>query len=78
MIKIHTLLDGARSLGEVAQQSGLDLAEVVAISARLWSWPGWSSVGRRARSSSILVVEDDPETVRLIRGMLGPEGAITN
>ena len=31
VIKIHTLLDGARTLGDVAQQSGLDLTEVVAI-----------------------------------------------
>jgi CheY-like chemotaxis protein len=73
-IKIHTLLDGARTLGEVAQQSGLDLAEVVA-TARGLELAGL--VERRAPSSSnsILVLEEDPDTIRLIRRMLGPEGS---
>ena len=74
MIKIHTLLDGARTLGEVAQSSGLDLGEVVAITRGL---ERAGLVERRAPSSShsILVMEDDPETVRVIREALGPEGA---
>ena len=74
VIKIHTLLDGARSLGEVAQDSGLDLGEVAAI-ARGLELAGL--VERRAPSAShsILVMEDDPETVRLIREVLGAEGA---
>jgi CheY-like chemotaxis protein len=72
-IKIHTLLDGTRSLGEVAQQAGLDLVEVVPI-ARGLELAGL--VERRAPSSSdsILVLEDDPETVRMIRRVLGAEG----
>jgi CheY-like chemotaxis protein len=73
-IKIHTLLDGVRTLGEVAQQSGLDLSEVVATVQAL-ELAGL--VDRRAPSSatSILVVEDDPDTIRLIRGTFGPEGS---
>jgi CheY-like chemotaxis protein len=71
-IKIHTLLDGVRSLGEVAHQSGLDLAEVVAV-ARGLELAGL--VERRAPSGCdpILVVEDDPETIRVIRQVLGAE-----
>ena len=70
MIKIHTLLDGARTLGEVTQSSGLDLGEVVADH----SGPGAGRAGRASGTSSshsILVIEDDPETVRLIRERLG-------
>jgi CheY-like chemotaxis protein len=72
-IKIHTLFDGARSVGEVAGHSGLDLGEVVA-TARGFELAGL--VERRAPSSSasILVVEDDPDTIRLIRHTLGDGG----
>ncbi len=71
-IKIHTLLDGARSLGDVAHQSGHDPGEVAAI-VRGLELAGL--VERRAptNTDSILVVEDDPETVRLIRQTLGAE-----
>ena len=52
----------------------LDLGEVVAITRGL---ERAGLVERRAPSSShsILVMEDDPETVRLIREVLGAEGA---
>jgi CheY-like chemotaxis protein len=71
-IKIHTLLDGARDLGEVAHQSGLDIAEVVAI-ARGLELAGL--VERRASTGCdpVLVVEDDPETIRVIRQVLGAD-----
>jgi len=74
VIKIHTLFDGARSLGEVAQHSGLDLVEVVAVARGL---ERAGLVERRAPSSahSVLVLEDDPETIRVIREVLGGEGA---
>jgi CheY-like chemotaxis protein len=73
-IKIHTLLDGARNLGEVAAQSGLGLAEVAAVACGL-ELAGL--VERRApgSSSSILVLEEDPDAIRLIRQVLGPEGS---
>jgi DNA-binding response OmpR family regulator len=72
VIKIQTLLDGVRTLSDVARISGLDLGEVVTIArglerARL--------LERRAPSSShsILVLEEDPETARLIGEVLGPD-----
>jgi CheY-like chemotaxis protein len=71
-IKIHTLLDGVRSLGAVAQHCGLDLGEVVAIARGLELA---ELVERRAPSgsNSILVLDDDAETLRLIRDVLGAE-----
>jgi DNA-binding response OmpR family regulator len=73
-IKIHALLDGARTLGEVAQHSGLDLAEVV-LTVRGLELA--SLVERRAPRSSknILVLEEDPDAIRVIRQTLGPEGS---
>jgi CheY-like chemotaxis protein len=72
-IKVHTLLDGVRNLGEVAHQSGHDLGEVVAV-VRGLELAGL--VERRAPTDtdSVLVLEDDPETVRLIRHVLGDGG----
>jgi DNA-binding response OmpR family regulator len=74
VIKIHTLLDGARTLGEVAHDSSFELGEVACIARGL---ERSGLIERRAPSSShsVLVMEDDPETVRLIREVLGPDGA---
>jgi len=72
-IKIHTLLDGIRSLDEVARQAGFDLNEVVAV-ARGLELAGLVERRAPAGSDSILVVEDDPETVRVIRQALGVDG----
>jgi DNA-binding response OmpR family regulator len=74
VIKIQTLLDGVRSLGEVAQNSGLDLVEIVAIMRGL-ERAGLVERRAPASSQSILVVEDDQETNRLISRVLGAEGA---
>jgi CheY-like chemotaxis protein len=73
-IKIHTLLDGERTLGDVARSAGLNLGDVVAITRGL---ERAGLVERRAPSSShsILVMEDDPEAIRVIRETLGPQGA---
>jgi CheY-like chemotaxis protein len=73
-IKIHTLLDGTRTLGEVAQQSGLELSLVVATAQGL-ELAGLAERRAPTSSSSILVVEDDPESIRLIRDVFGPEGS---
>jgi CheY-like chemotaxis protein len=74
LIKIHTLFDGVRSLGEVAKLSGVELREVAAVARGL---ERAGLVERRAPSSahSILVLEDDPETIRVIHAVLGPDGA---
>ena len=73
VIKIHTLLDGTKTLSELAQIANLELREVVTIVRGL---EHAGLVDRRAPSSahSILVMEDDQETVRVIRDVLGPEG----
>ena len=74
VIKIHTLFDGARSLGAIAQMSALEITEVVAVARGL---ERAGLVERRAPSSShsILVLEDDAETIRVIRDVLGTDGA---
>ncbi|MGC8639514.1 MAG: response regulator [Isosphaeraceae bacterium] len=74
VIKIHTLLDGAHTLGELTTNAGLELREVATIVRGL---ERAGLVERRAASSSysILVMEDDPETIHVIRDALGPEGA---
>jgi len=74
VIKIHALLDGARTLGDVAQSSGVELAEVAAITRGL-ERAGLAERRAPSSSHSILVMEEDPETVRLIREVLGAQGA---
>ena len=66
VIKIHTLLDGERTLGDVAQSSGVSLREVMAITRGL---ERAGLVERRAplSTNSILVIEDDPETCHVVR-----------
>lgn len=72
-IKIHTLLDGSHPLAEVARQSGASLEEVT-VTVKGLELAGL--VERRTPSSAqtILALEDDPETVRLLQRALGPEG----
>jgi CheY-like chemotaxis protein len=72
-IKVHTLLDGAHPLGQIARQAGLHL-EDVALTVRGLELAGL--VERRTPSSAdaILVLDDDPETIRLVQRVLGPEG----
>jgi CheY-like chemotaxis protein len=74
VIKIHTLLDGTRSLAEVAGNSGLEVNEVAAI-ARGLERAGLAERRAPCTAQSILVMEDDPETVRVIRDVLGTGGA---
>lgn len=74
VIKIHTLLDGARALGVIARDSGLVPGEV-AIVVRGLERSGLVERRRPASSHSILVLEEDMETVRVIREALGPESA---
>jgi CheY-like chemotaxis protein len=72
-LRVHSLLDGNLDLATVAQKSGLDLADVVEIAR------GLLLVGLVERRSptgrdSILLLEDDPETIHVIQKVLGPEG----
>jgi CheY-like chemotaxis protein len=72
-IKLHTLLDGTHPLADIARQVGVGLAEAALTVCGL-ELAGL--VERRAPSSSdaILAVDEDPETLRLIQRVLGPEG----
>jgi CheY-like chemotaxis protein len=72
-IKIHTLLDGERMLGEVARHSGLELVEV-AVTARGLELAALAERRAPSCSGSILVVEEDPDAIRLIQRVLGAEG----
>jgi CheY-like chemotaxis protein len=71
-IKVHTLLDGVRSLGEIAPHCGFEAAEVAAI-ARGLELAGLVERRAPAGCDPILVVEDDPETIRVIRQVLGED-----
>jgi CheY-like chemotaxis protein len=72
-IKIHTLCDGNRNLGEVARQSGLELAEVIA-TARGLELAGLVEQRVACSKGSILVVEDDPDAIHTLWRVLGPDG----
>jgi CheY-like chemotaxis protein len=71
-IKVHALLDGARCLGEVASQAGLDPAEVAAV-VRGMEMAGMVERRASAGCATVLVVEDDVETVRIVRQVLGAD-----
>jgi CheY-like chemotaxis protein len=74
VIKIHALLDGTRNLGDVARNADLEFSQV-AITARGLERAGLVERRAPATAHSILVLEDDPETIRVIREVLGATGA---
>jgi CheY-like chemotaxis protein len=72
-LRVHATLDGADPLSAVATRLGLPLAEVGAVAL------GFEIAGQAERRSpaagaSILLLEDDAETVRIALRVLGPEG----
>ncbi len=73
-IRIHTLFDGNQSLDHVAVKAGVSLADAAAVAR------GLEIVGQVERrgetgQASILLLEDDPDTVRIAVRTLGPEGS---
>ena len=72
-IKVHTLLDGSSDLAAVAQKAGQELAVVVDI-VRGLERAGLVERRNAVASDSILLLEDDPETSRVVQRVLGPEG----
>jgi DNA-binding response OmpR family regulator len=72
-IKIHTLLNGAHSLSNIAQQSGCKL-EDLALTVRGLELAGLVERRPPASSDAILALDDDPETARVLQRALGPEG----
>ncbi|HEV3120420.1 MAG TPA: response regulator [Isosphaeraceae bacterium] len=72
-VRMHALLDGTNTLAAVAQGAGIDLAEA-ALVARGLELAGLLERRQGAAHGSILVLEDDPESARLMQRVLGPEG----
>ena len=72
-MKVHSLLDGTQPLAAIAEAVGLGVADVAGV-ARGLELTGL--VERRSPSAhaSILVLEDDPETVRTVQRILGADG----
>ncbi len=73
-MKIYTLIDGTQNLASIAQTVGLELGEIGAI-VRGLELAGLAERRSVQSGASILVVEDDPETVRAVQRALGAEGA---
>ena len=72
-MKLHTLLDGSQDLASLAQKAGLGLTEVVPV-ARGLELAGLVERRSPAVGATVLVLDDDPETIQLAQRVLGPEG----
>ena len=72
-MKAYALFDGSQPMAQVAEQVGLSV-EATADIARGLELAGL--LERRAATSghSVLLIDDEPEAVRLIQASLGPEG----
>ena len=73
-IRIHTLFDGNESLDSVALRAGVPMADAAAVAR------GLELIGQVERrgsidQTSILLLEDDAESVRIAVRALGPEGS---
>jgi CheY-like chemotaxis protein len=73
-IRVHTLLDGRQDLATVAQRAGLGLDEVVPIIKGL-ELIGLVEPRTAVDQHLVILLEDDPRTVALVQGVLGPDGA---
>ncbi len=72
-MKAHTTLDGNLDLASVAERSGLTLESLVELVLGL-ELVGLVEPRGTGASSTILLIEEDAETVRLAQGALGEEG----
>lgn len=72
-IRVHALLDGIEPLETIARKASLPLLDAAAL-ARGLELVGQLERKRPADRASILFLEDDPETVRIVLHALGPEG----
>ncbi len=72
-MKVLSLIDGRLTLGGVSQHLQIDLTEVAAI-VRGLELAGLLEPRSAGQDTSILIIEDDPETARSIHHVLGPEG----
>lgn len=72
-LKVHTLFDGSLDLAGVATRAGMALSEAIAV-ARGLELAGMVERRSPLVNSSILVLDEDPETTLLAQRVLGPEG----
>jgi CheY-like chemotaxis protein len=73
-LRIHALLDGSKGLTAIAQSVGVELSEAVA-TARGLELSGHVQRRQGLTSATILVLEDDPESARVIQRVLGADGS---
>lgn len=73
-MKLISLLEGAQDLGSIAHAAGMDLSEVAQL-VRGLELIGHAERKQALTSASILVVEEDLDTARVVQRVLGPEGA---
>ncbi len=72
-MKIHALFDGTLDLATVADKAGVSLAVALDV-ARGLELAGLLEPRSQAAGGSILVIEEDPESVRVLQAALGPDG----
>jgi CheY-like chemotaxis protein len=72
-LRLHTSLDGAHSLKDVARQAGCDLTDLV-VMIRGLEMAGLVERRNQSSADAILVLDDDPDTVRIVQRGLGPGG----
>lgn len=72
-MKLHSLLDGNLDLAAVAREMGIGLIDV-AIATRGLELAGLLERRSAPAGASVLVLEDDPDTVRVIQEAFGPAG----
>lgn len=72
-MKIHALLDGTQDLASIAKCAVLPLADVASV-ARGLELAGQVERRLTTTNASILVLEEDHETARVIQHVLGAEG----
>ncbi|HEV3162909.1 MAG TPA: response regulator [Isosphaeraceae bacterium] len=72
-LKLHSLMDGNVDLAAIARETGLGLIDV-AIVARGLELAGLAERRSAPAGASVLVLEDDIETVRIVQEAFGPSG----
>lgn len=72
-LRVHSLLDGSEPLAAVAAHAGVAPAEAAALALGL-ELAGQVERKSPATGASVLVLEDDTDTARLVMRVLGPEG----
>lgn len=72
-LKLHSLMDGNLDLGAIARETGLSLTDV-SIVARGLELVGMAERRSAPAGASVLVLEDDLDTVRIIQEVFGPSG----